>query len=176
MYVAIDDDPKLIGLELSKLLPQSAKEYEKLKLYQTVDAYSWSTGIHSDCKFAVSGLLELSQLSGVIADAGFEMGQSVQDKKGGRRVLDSVSSLLVNFELGSVQRFLSSIARTAMAFGGVSTLYVVEEGAVPDQILNNIKYLMDGVIEMRDELGKRLIRVASMKWIAASKDWVEWTS
>lgn len=175
MYVAIDDDPKLVNLDLSKQLPQPVVEYEKIKLYQTVDAYSWSTGIHSSSRFAVSGLLELSQLSGVIADAGVALGHSVQEHRGGRRVLDSVSSLLVNFELSSVQRFLSSVARTAMAFGGVTSLYVVEEGAVPEQILNNVKYLMDGILEMRDEAGKRLVRVANMKWVAAPRDWVEWT-
>ena len=175
MYVAIDDDPNLVAQELSKLLPQGVREYEKLSLYQVVDAYSWSTGIQSPSRFAVSGLLELSQLAGVVADAGTALGQSVQGKKGGRRVLDSVSSLLVNFELSSVQRFLSSVARTATAFGGITTFYIVEEGAVPDQILNNMKYLMDGIIEMRDELGKRLARVANMKWVSVSRDWVEWT-
>jgi KaiC/GvpD/RAD55 family RecA-like ATPase len=110
----------------------------------------------------------------VIADASAELGQTIQVKAGGRRVLDSISSLLVNFELPSVQRFLSQVARTAIAFGGVTTIFTLEEGTVSEQVLNNVKYLMDGVIELKEENGQSMARVANMKWISYSKDWIAW--
>jgi hypothetical protein len=64
------------------------------------------------------------------------------------------------------------VARNAVAFGGVSTFFVLEEGTVDDKTLANIKYLMDGVVETRVEDGRHMLRVASMKWTQHSRDWV----
>jgi len=175
MCIAVDDDPKLIRNSLSQVLPSPAEEFEKLGILRFVDAFSWSTGeVRPEEKYSLTGMMDLTQLSSLIADAGAELGQSVQSKQGGRRVIDSISSFLVNFELASVQKFLSQIARTAIAFGGVTTLYIIEEGSVSEKDLNNIKYIMDGVIELKEEDGKRLLRVSNMKWCKYSKDWVEW--
>jgi KaiC/GvpD/RAD55 family RecA-like ATPase len=99
------------------------------------------------------------------------LGQSVQGKAGGRRVIDSISSLLVNFDLPSAQRFITQITRTAVAFGDVTTLFILEEGTVSEQVLNNIKYVMDGIIEFGEIDGVRSVRVQSMKWTAHSTQW-----
>lgn len=174
MMVALDDAPNQIRKQLNKEIIKPAREYERLGLLRFVDAYSWSSLTQpEDEPFAINGILELNQLSGVISDASFELGQSVQNKMGGRRVIDSISSLLINFELPSVQRFINSIARTALAFGGVTTLFIIESGTVSDQVMNNIKYIMDGVIEFGEYNRKKAVRVASMKWTPYSKKWTE---
>ena len=176
MYITLDDDPSLIRKMLTASLGTELSDYEQSSQLRLVDAYTWSSGggTQSSEQYSVSGVLELNQLSGVIADASVDLGQTIQAKAGGRRILDSISSLLVNFELPSVQRFLSQIARTAISFGGVTSLFLLEEGAVSDQVLNNVKYLMDGVIELKEEDGQSLARVSNMKWINYSKDWVVW--
>lgn len=173
LWVAIDDDPKKIRLKLSEKLPSNLKDMEDCSQIRFVDAYSWSSlSQPEDEPFAVNGVLELNQLSGVISDASFDIGQTVQEKLGGRRIIDSISSLLINFELSAVQRFLNQIARTAMAFGGVTTLFLMEEGTVEEKVLNNVKYIMDGVIEFREKDGERKARVSHMKWTRANKDWI----
>ena len=68
----------------------------------------------------------------------------------------------------TVQRFLNQVARTAVAFGGVTTLFVLEEGTVDTTILNNIKYIMDGVIEFNSVNNQRICKVSSMKWAQAN--------
>ncbi len=172
LFVAIDDDPKLVRKTISSFLEKPVAEYEQYGFMRLVDAYSWSAFNETDHEsFAINGILELNQLSGVISDAGYELGQTIQNKLGGRRVIDSISSLLVNFELPSVQRFMSQIARTSHSFGGVTTLFILEAGTVSDQVLNNIKYIMDGVIEFGDDKGLRSVRVASMKWTQYVTDW-----
>jgi len=182
IFIAIDDDPVMVRKQISKDLPKPAEEFEKLDMLNFVDAFSWSTGSEqSREKYSISGTLDLTQLASVISDAGCDVGQTVQDKCGGRRVIDSISSLLVNFDLPAVQKFLSQIARTSIAFGGVTTVYVMEEGSVSDQVLNNIKYLMDGVIEFgeirsspQSKSPKKALRVLHMKWVKYLKDWVAW--
>jgi KaiC/GvpD/RAD55 family RecA-like ATPase len=59
-----------------------------------------------------------------------------------------------------------------MAFGGVTTLFVIEEGTVNKTTLNNIKYIMDGIIEFKKENDTKQCRVSSMKWAAYQNDWV----
>ncbi len=112
-------------------------------------------------------------MAGVVSDAGQELGQSANGKAGGRRVFDSISSLFINFELASVQRFVAQLARTAASYGGVTTLFVVEEGAVEAQTLNNIRYIMDGFIETKVEGERYYARVANMKWSKFSRNWIE---
>lgn len=173
LFVALDDNPKQIRTQLSSHLPRPVADYEALRLLRFVDAYSWSTMTKVDDEpFAVSGTLELNQLAGSISDAGYDLGQTVQSKLGGRRVVDSISSLLINFDLPSVQRFLNQIARTAISFGEITTLFILEEGTVSEQVLNNIKYTMDGVLEFSEQDGQRVVRVSSMKWTKYSNQWV----
>lgn len=168
MFIAVDDNPDYIRQALLRFHHiKSIKDYEAQNQLCFIDAYSWCAGIRSEEKYAITGLLDLNQLYSVIADAGAELGQSSKEKLGGRRALDSISSLLVTFELPSVQRFIARIARTAAAYGGVTTLFVLEKGAVDEERLNNIKYLMDGAIEFsREEDDERYVRISHMKWIA----------
>lgn len=173
LWVAVDDDPTRIRNTLTEHLPERTENYENKNQLRFVDAYTWSSLTQPENeKFAITGTLELNQLSGIISDASYELGQTVQNKRGGRRVIDSISSLLINFDLASTQRFLNQIARTAVAFGGVTTLFIMEEGTVEEKVLNNIKYIMDGIIEFDEIDGKRSVRVASMKWSKYNNQWV----
>jgi hypothetical protein len=150
----------------------SLAKYEEADLFRLVDCYSWNRGVvKSEEKFAISGMMELNQLAAIISDAGIELGQNVEDKAGGRRIIDSVSSLFINFELVLVQRFLAQLARTASSYGGISSVFIVEEGAISEREVSNIKYLMDVVIELKLQ-DSYMARVTNMKWSKFSRQWV----
>jgi KaiC/GvpD/RAD55 family RecA-like ATPase len=171
LFVALDDNPQKIKMTLTPLLKNPVRYYEQHNQLRFVDAYSWSYGI-SEERFSLTGTLELNQLSALISDAGFEIGQTIQKKEGGIRIIDSISSLLTGFELSQVQRFINQIARTSVAFGGMVTLFFVEEGTVSTQILNNIKYAMDGIVEFIREDDIRKLRVVLMKWTQFNPTWI----
>jgi CheY-like chemotaxis protein/KaiC/GvpD/RAD55 family RecA-like ATPase len=176
LFLSVDDNPVPLRRELDAAAGGTLASSEQAGLFRLVDAYSWCAGgLTTGERFAVTGILELTQLSGVVSDAAAELGQTARGKRGGRRVVDSISSLLVTFELSSVQRFVAHLARSAAGFGGVSTLFIVEEGSVGDQVLNNIRYVMDGVLEFKTEGTRRFLRVASMKWRRASPNWIDIT-
>jgi len=175
LFVAVDDDPTLVRSEFNKMTHGKSVEDEHNNNLKFIDAFSWAAGearAHETSR--IEGVLNLDQLSALISRAGNDIGQSVQQKLGGRRVIDSISSFFVNFELPAVQKILSQIGRTALSFGGVTTLFIIEEGSVSEQIVNSIKYLIDGVLEFKEDLGKKKIRVSSMKWIQFEKDWINW--
>jgi len=171
LFVVLDDNPKQIRKSMATDVAIDAAEEQGLIRF--VDAYSWSSMINTtDEKFVVTGVLELSHLAGLIGDASQELGQSIQNKVGGRRVVDSLSSLLINFDLAHVQRFINQLARTSLSFGGVTTLFIVEEGTVSEHVMNNIKYIMDGILEFKSENNERSVRVSSMKWRQFDPTWV----
>ena len=174
MVITLDDAPTMIRHSLATMLPKPVNEYEHEGNFRLVDGYSWSRGnVKSTERFAVSGILELNQLAGLISDAGMELGQSSGGKAGGKRIWDSITSLFLNFELASVQRFVAQVARTTTSYGGVTTFYVVEEGAITEQDLNNMKYVMDGMIQFKVEGAHYYARVANMKWSKFSREWVK---
>lgn len=174
MVITLDDAPTMMRRSFDIMLPKPVNEYEREGSFCLVDGYSWSQGnIRSTERFAVSGLMELNQLAGVISDAGMELGQSVGGKAGGRRILDSITSLFINFELASVQRLIAQLARTATSYGGVTSFYIVEEGAITEQTLNNMKYIMDGTIDFKVDSDHYYARVANMKWSKFSREWVK---
>lgn len=175
MFISVDDDPSAVRRELSQKYQLDVANFEKENLVRFVDAYSWSAGrVSSQERFAIRGILELSDLSAFINEAGAELGQTDQADKGGRRVMDSISSLLLNFELSYVQRFIAFLARSGH-FAGVTTILVVEQDASDDQTLNNIKYITDGVLEFKTEDQRFIGRVGTMKWGTPEREWTDMT-
>ena len=172
MAIVLDDEPAHVRESLSSLLSTPVQKYEDDDYFRLVDCFSWNRGTSEfNERFSISGMMELNQLAGLISDAGTEIGQTVHAKLGGRRALDSVSSLFISFELASVQRFLAQTARTATSYGGVSTLFIIEEGAIGIQEVNNIKYLMDVTIELKYS-DHFMARVTNMKWSQFNRNWV----
>ncbi len=173
MFICLDDDPSFVRKELVKSSPNLAT-HETQNRMCFVDAYSCGGKAKSSERFAIRGVLDLSDLSTLISDAGAAIGQTDQKEGTGRRVIDSISSLFLNFDLPYVQRFIAFMARSGH-FAGVSTVFVVEEGTFDDQSLNNIKYIMDGVLEFRRDKDRFLARAQTLKWTATRPEWSDIT-
>lgn len=175
MFICLDDSPARIRQELGAKYKLDVGSYESQAAIRFIDAYSSSGGrIPTDERFSVTGALDLTDLSALVAEAAGELEQTEELKKGGRRVLDSISSLFLNFELPYIQRFIAYLARSGH-FANVTTFFIVEQGACDEQALSNIKYLMDGVLEFKNEEQKFLARVQSLKWGPVRPEWVDIT-
>jgi KaiC/GvpD/RAD55 family RecA-like ATPase len=174
LFVTVDDNPALVKEKMNGLLGRPPLDfYETNKLLAIVDASSWASGLkRAPTGQTLDSFLEINHLARAIADAGLELGQNPIAKRGGRRVIDSISSLFANFELAVVQGFLANLIRASTTHGGVTTVLTLEEGAVEERLVNNIKYLMDGVFEAKKEGDGFLFRVASMKWLKVPDQWI----
>ena len=171
--VCLDDDPSVVRRELNQKHQLDISGYEGQNQMRFVDAYSWSGGkTVAQEKYAITGALELADLSALINEAAADLGQADQQQQGGKRVLDSISSLFLNFELSYVQRFVAYLARSGH-FAGVTTIFIIEEGSCDYQALNNTKYIMDGVLELKVEGEKFLGRVQTMKWANPNREWID---
>jgi len=175
MFICLDDDPSSVRKDLSSRYQLDTAGCEQQSQIRFVDAYSWNGGkINPEEKFAITGALELADLSALISEAGAELGQNDRMKQGGRRVVDSISSLFLSFDLSYVQRFIAHLARSGH-FAEATTIFVVEQGAGEEQALNNIKYVMDGVLEFKSEEQRFLGRVQTMKWAVPKPQWTDVT-
>jgi len=175
MFICLDESPGRIRQALGTRHGVDAAASEAQGALRFIDAYSWSGGrIPADEPFSIKGALDLSDLSALVNEAAEELEQTEEAKKGGRRVLDSLSSLFLKFDLPYIQRFVSYLARSGQ-FAGVTTLFVIEQGTCDEQALNNIRYLMDGVVEFKHAEQRFLARVQSLKWGQARPGWLDLT-
>jgi CheY-like chemotaxis protein len=175
MFICLDDSPGRIRRDLGAKYKLDVASYESQGAIRFIDAYSSGGGhVPTDERFSVTGTLDLSDLSALIAEAAGELEQTAELKKGGRRVLDSLSSLFLSFELPYIQRFVAYLARSGN-FANVTTFFIVEQGTCDEQALNNIKYLMDGVVEFKNEEQKFFARLQSLKWGPVRPEWLDLT-
>jgi KaiC/GvpD/RAD55 family RecA-like ATPase len=175
MFICLDESPDRIRQALAAKHGVDAAASEAGGALRFIDAYSWSGGrIPADEPFAIKGTLDLSELSSLVTEAAEELEQTEGAKKGGRRVLDSLSSLFLKFDLPYIQRFVAYLARSGQ-FAEVTTLFIIEHGTGDEQALNNIKYLMDAVVEFKHDEQRYLAKVQSLKWAQAKPEWLDLT-
>ena len=175
MFICLDESPARIRQTLTAKHGVDAAASEAGGALRFIDAYSWSGGrIPAEEPFAVKGALDLSELSSLVTEAAEELEQTEGAKKGGRRVLDSLSSLFLKFDLPYIQRFVAYLARSGQ-FAEVTTFFIIEQGTCDEQALNNVKYLMDGVLEFKQDDQRFLAKVQSLKWAPAKPEWLDFT-
>ncbi|HEY1266463.1 MAG TPA: response regulator [Candidatus Binatia bacterium] len=175
MFICLDESPGRIRQALTAKHGVDAAASEGAAALRFIDAYSWSGGrIPAEEPFAIKGALDLSELSSLVTEAAEELEQIEGAKKGGRRALDSLSSLFLKFDLPYIQRFIAYLARSGQ-FADVTTLFIIEQGTCDEQALNNIKYLMDGVLEFKQDDQRFLAKVQSLKWAPAKPEWLDLT-
>ncbi|RLI85251.1 MAG: recombinase RecA [Archaeoglobales archaeon] len=84
---------------------------------------------------------------------------------------DTISTLLMYLNPQTVFRFLHVLTSRLRAAGAVG-LYVVEEGMHDEKTTTTLKQLFSGVVEFREEEGKRFFRFISS---TIRTDWKEFT-
>jgi DNA-binding SARP family transcriptional activator/KaiC/GvpD/RAD55 family RecA-like ATPase len=163
LLISLNDNITRVRHELNMLTGGLLAQYESQDDFRLIDASEWLYLIPDS-------LTALTKFTEVIMSAGDALGQNTLRHRGGRRVVDNISGLLIHYDLATVQRFLIQLARTAQTYGEVSSLFVLEKDSVNEHTLNNLKYFMDGVFEFRVEKVPE-IRIADLKWQAHSKEW-----
>jgi KaiC/GvpD/RAD55 family RecA-like ATPase len=177
LFVIMDDKVSLVKEKMNSLLGRPPLEfYETNKMLMLVDASSWVAGLRTIPEGqTLESFQQINYLTRAIADAGLELGQNPIAKRGGRRVIDSISSLFVHFELPVLQGFLANLIRASTTHGGVTTIFTLEQGVVDERLINSVKYLMDGVFETKKEGGDLFLRVVNMKWLPVPDQWIRLT-
>jgi len=154
LFVSVEDAIESAVKKLGELAEMNTEELLKSEIFKIV----------GPMELEMVKTANIEDTLKMIIETGMEIGHSIQKKSGGRRVVDSISGLVLSFGDAPVYQFLSQIVHTSKAFGGVTTIYTLAEEAVTAQQSANIKNFMDIVIELKLEPAGIYAQITNMKW------------
>lgn len=133
-----------------------------------IDGYSWSVGRKYDKGLSIDNPSNLNEMNVYIKKAVDTLSPPV------RLIFDSVSPLFLHNPPGAVTKFFQVLtSRVKAEYGFI--LITMQEGVHDPQIVNTLKYLADGFIQMDFEEGKELIRklrVHYLKGVPSNSGWI----
>jgi KaiC/GvpD/RAD55 family RecA-like ATPase len=132
-----------------------------------LDCFSYRIGQQSSSRYALTGLSDLNQLSMIFEDIMNDMG-----KERKRIVVDSLSTLLLYSDPELSLKFLKDFIATAVAQKS-TILLTVEEGIHDAKTVAIVNYMAEGLIDMKFEMDKRLMRVSKMRETPVTRAWME---
>jgi len=147
--------------------PDIEARYQKEEL-RVVDGFSGRFGIESTSKFSIVALEDLNHIHKVVDD-------SIELEGFFRFVFDSVSGLALDLGPQFIQRVIQTISLQIRRNKGTG-IFIIEDGIHDDQFTNFIRFIVDGVMEMKLEEKegelKRFFRIYSMKSGRHKTQWV----
>jgi KaiC/GvpD/RAD55 family RecA-like ATPase len=168
VYIALDSDPEDIVKSMNGFGWNMNKYLDGVNAV-FLDAYSWKVGGSEEkpWKKILQGGLDINSLNVMFSEI---LNRIKSDNK--RSVFDSVSSLMLYIPSDIVIKFIPIMIAKARSYNSTQII-VIEEGVHGPEIANTLSYLSDGVIDMKMEGSKRLMRISKMKESAAPRDWME---
>ncbi len=164
VYAITSDTPNGVRNKL-RIRGYEPPEPESLKI---VDCFSWRYG-----KPGENGIRNLTDLNGLSLRIKEGLA-ALKDKKEVLLVIDSLSDFLMYSEKNSVYKALQIISGEVKRKQGRFGLVVLEEGMHTSDVLNTVSYIMDGVIQMKMEGTKRLLRITKMVETNHPLNWIEY--
>lgn len=163
IYITTQDDPEDIKRTASAY-GIDIDEYEG-KSFLFIDVYSSEEGRIYEKGINVSNMSNLNELSIAIEKTSCMMQKPL------KIIFNSLSSLFLYNDSELVLRFVRNInAKTKTKYGLI--LYVLQDGAHDTQIISTLRYLVEGVIEIKfDEERERKMRYLHFKGMDVDSSW-----
>ena len=164
VYACTSDTPEGV-VNRMRLHGFPAEDNKRLKI---IDCFSWRYGRQSEN--AIRSLTDLNGLSLMVKS-------SLSELEGLREavlVIDSLSDFLMYAEKNSVYKVLQIISGEVKKKKGRIGLVMLEEGMHEPDVTNTVSYIADGVIQMRTDGTKRLLRILKMTETSHTLEWVEY--
>ena len=146
-------------------------DHEKKNLLRYVDTYSRSIGTtenHPSVEY-VDGLMNFNAVSLAVNNAEREF---IRNHAQHALVFDSISTLIAYTNAGTAFRYLQVLLGKTKAAGATSLL-TLSQGMHTDAEVQMVKHLVDGVIELKQENGKNVLRVDGLG-VTDTRGWVEY--
>ncbi|MBU4246356.1 MAG: RAD55 family ATPase [Nanoarchaeota archaeon] len=161
IFLTFDVRPETIETSMSRF------GWETKNKIIFLDCFSYRIGVQSSSRYALTGLSDLNQLSMIFEDMLNDVG-----KERKRIVVDSLSTLLLYSDPELSLKFLKDFIASAISQKS-TLLFTIEEGIHDEKTVAILNYMAEGLIEMKFEMDKRLLRVAKMRGTAVSRSWAE---
>lgn len=116
---------------------------QKNSKMRIVDGVSCVTAKPSKESFALQNLYDLNTINLVLL-------QAIADIEKGHLCIDSLTTLMTYSAPVSVIKFLQVLCARVKNHG-VTGIYLLEEGVHEKELVTTLRYIVDGVIEIRDQ-------------------------
>jgi len=144
------------------------RKYLESGLLKIIDCYSFMDGAKSTSKYYVDSPSALTNVSIVLTEA-------QKGVENGRLIVDSASTLLLLSDDAAGVKFLSSIS-ARMKRAGYTCVFILEGGVHDAHISNRLRYLLDGVLDMKieevDDERRRFFRIYSLRGCRHETRWI----
>jgi len=167
VYISTEQAPAEIRNDFG-ILEVDAERLEAQKRLAFVDGYSWLAGGSAEV-YRVENLANLSELATTIEKAYTNVGQEELI------IIDSVSPLCIHNPEEDVIKFLQLLAARIKGWGAMGVI-VVQAGVHSQEFSNALAYLVDGMLDLRqNEEGnmiRRYLRIRNLRFSAHEVGWM----
>ena len=154
-------------LSMASSLGLNLEQYVEAGSLRIIDCYSWRLGE----KITAPYFVEPKSLS----DVSIGIEKSRFGLRNGRFTFDSVSSLILGSSTSTAISFLSTLS-ARLKRDGFDCIFVLEGGADDEKTVAMLRYITDGVLEMKtdESTGKieRFFRIYSLRGVYHQTCWV----
>lgn len=161
LYISIDEYPKDVRDRIKRFEAND-------KGLIIIDAVSWKHNKKSKEKWVIESEPDLDKLSITLTKA-LESIKATGNKKA---VFDAFSSVALFSQPDMVLKFFQNSVNKLRA-ADFTSLIIIEAGALEEKTLSTLKYLADGIIQIKKEGSKAYINIEKMKGTSFNHEWWE---
>lgn len=170
MILLTDYSPKDL-FSISQSLGMDLGKNGEKKMPTIIDCYSSKLGEKETMMQQTYIVNEPSVLSNV----SIAIDENREKIRGGRFVIDNISSLILALDIPKAVSFLSTLS-ARLKRDNIDCLFILEGGVHDEKMVNTLRYISDGIFEMRidesnDKLA-RLFRIFSIRGTRHETYWV----
>ncbi len=167
IYITTERGPDEVK-ERARAIGLDLEAYEGRSLI-FVDGYSWSVGKKYAAGYSIENPSNLNEIN-------IKIKKAVDQLSPRRRLIfDSLSPLFLHNSADAVTKFFQVLtSRTKTEYGSI--LCTLQEGVHDPRIVNTLVYLVDGLIEMEYEEGKKLmrkLRIHHLRGVQVDQSWIK---
>ena len=170
VYICVDDPPELVRRRMREF-GWDPTEYEEKRMLVFIDCFSWRIGGSGE-KHAVLNDMSYDRLTDVIRLAYDDL----EETKGRRSIIDSMTTMLPQLELENALRFMSWLKARSVKFPGNTDLWFTHKTSLNPQLYSILTDNAGGIVEMRfkeePETLLREIRITAMPFQVPTPRWI----
>jgi KaiC/GvpD/RAD55 family RecA-like ATPase len=92
---------------------------------------------------------------------------------GGVLIINSLSPLILKAEAGAHQKFIQTLIARSKGYR-FTNIFDIAAGIHDEPLINSLEYMMDGIIDFREQDARYSLRVRGLSQGVITRDWIEY--
>ena len=92
----------------------------------------------------------------------------------GVMIMNSLSPIVSQADMNDLMKFLQTVIARSKGYR-FTNVFDLASGIHPDSVMNSIEYLMEGIVEFREQESKNFLRIRGLGQNILSREWIEYS-